>query len=214
MLDAQVGGGEAELAAEFLAVRDLAIDDVGATEQAGGVFHVADGQGAPYAGAGNPLAIEGNAAHGLDGKAETARCLLQESVVTATTAPEAEVVTDDQVLDPAALNQHLFDKLIGRQGSKARIERANHGLRCAAIGEQFELFTNGAEAGGRRIRGKKFAGVRLEGQHHRRQPVLGGKCCQAPDQRGMPEMNAIEVTDGEHDRSRDGTRIAAKDAHG
>jgi len=139
--------------------------------------------------------------------------LLQERVVANAPLPEAKIIADDQVPDLAAPDQHLLDEFVGRQGSEAGIKRADHGLPGAAISQQFELFAQRGQTGGRGLRRKKFARMRLEGQHHGRQLALPGHFGQTANQRGVTEMHAIEITDGEHDGSRNGTRVAAKDAH-
>jgi hypothetical protein len=54
----------------------------------------------------------------------------------------------------------------------------------------------------------------LEGQHHGCQLAVFCHLGQPSDQRGMPQVNPIEISDGEHDGGYNGTRITAKDAHG
>ena len=64
------------------------------------------------------------------------------------------------------------------------------------------------------MRRKEFTRVRLEGQHSGRQAMPLRGIDQLRHQRNMAKVHAIEVTDGENDGSGNGTRVAAKDAHG
>ena len=69
VLDADVRGGETELAADLVAVRDLAVDDVRPAEQARRMFHLARRQCGANARTGHSFAVDRDTAHRLDGKA-------------------------------------------------------------------------------------------------------------------------------------------------
>ena len=55
--------------------------------------------------------------------------------------------------------------------------------------------------------------MRLEGQDGRGAIQTFSSVGQARDKRGMAEVHAIEVTDGDNDRRRNGARMTAENAH-
>jgi len=177
------------------------------------MLHVAGRQGTTDAGTGDSFTVDRDALHGFDGKAVLLAGRLEQGEIASTSAPETEVVADDQMLDAQAAHQHLFDEFLGGQGGKGRIERADHRLAGAAIGKQLKFFAQCGEAGRGGLRREELARMRLESQHRRRQLQACRGRRQLFEQRGMAEMHAVEIADGEHNGRGNWTRVTAKDAH-
>lgn len=69
VLDAQVGGGKADLATQLLPVYDLAIDDISAAKQSRRMRHIPLGQRLAHTGTGNTLTLSNHAAQALNREA-------------------------------------------------------------------------------------------------------------------------------------------------
>ena len=160
-----------------------------------------------------------NTRHGFDGESMLLASGLQQSKVTAPASAEAEIIPNHQVFDAQAIDQHPGDEVLCREFGERGIEAADPGQGDALVGDQFEFFAQGRQAGGGRVRGKKFARVRLESEHGRQQRALFGVLCllcavgQAAQQGAMAQMHAIEVADGEHGRGRCGSVQSTQDEH-
>ena len=102
--------------------------------------HVTGRQGAADAGTGNALAINRHAAHRLDSKTKTDAGSFQLGKVPGTPLAEPEVVANDQMTHLQPAHQYLLDEGIRRQAGKPGVERADHRLLDAEIGQQFKLF--------------------------------------------------------------------------
>lgn len=213
VLDPQIGCRETDLAAELLAMRHLAVDDIRAAQQAGCMLHVTGQQRPANGRAGHAFTICCHAAHRLDSEAESLPGFLKKAKVASAATTKAKIIADDQMSDLATANQHLLNELISRKGRKSCVKRTDHRLTRAALAQQLQLFTQGRQTGRRRVRRKKFAGMGFEGQHHGRQIKCFSHLSQAFDQRRMPEVNAIEIANGKHNWSRNRTRVTAKNAH-
>ena len=70
------------------------------------------------------------------------------------------------------------------------------------LAEQFDLLAQRGQAGRRRRRSEKFAGVRLEGEHGGRQAAGARHFAQARDEGAMPAVHAVEVADRQGRRAR------------
>jgi hypothetical protein len=99
VLDADVRGVEAELPADLVAMHDASVDRVGAAEQARGVFESAGLQRVANRRTRSALAVEGDAVHGLDLKAEAGAGSAQQREVAGAPGAEAKIVADDQMPD-------------------------------------------------------------------------------------------------------------------
>ena len=213
VLDADIGRGEPELAADLVAVRDLAVDDVGAPQQACRVFHVAGCQRPAHAGTGHPFAVDRNTAHRFDSESMRGTGSLQQREIASAPLAEAKIVTNDQMASTQAVDQHLRNELVGRQRREAGVEAADHGLLDTGIGQQFELFAESRQARRRRGRAEEFARVRFEGKNGGWQTGLARDIAQAAQQGTMPAMHAVEIADRQCRRPWNRARKAAKNPH-
>ena len=213
VLDTQIGCRETDLAAELLAMRHLAVDNVGTAQQAGCMLHVTGQQRPANRRTGHAFTISCHAAHCLDSEAESPPGVLKKAKVASAAATKAKIIADDQMSNQATTHQHLLNELISRKGGKSCVKRTDHRLTRAALAQQLQLFTQGRQTGRRRVRRKKLARVGFEGQHHGRQIKRFSHLSQAFDQRRMPKVNAIEIANGKHNRSGNGTRMTAENAH-
>ena len=203
VLDADVGGGEAELASKLLALHDPPVDDVGAAEQLGGAFELARSQRLAHRRAGNAFAEHGDAGHGFD--RESLRAVLRPSrlqtcEVALPACAEAEIVADHEVFDAQAVDQYAGDEVFRGEPGQAGVEVADTGQRDAFLGNQFELLAQGRESRRRRVPGEKLARVRLESEYGGLQAAVRGMCDQAAEQGAMTEVHTVEIADGEHGR--------------
>ena len=114
MLDADVGGGEAELPAHLLAMHHAAVDRVRSSKQSCRMFHASAGQCVAHCGARCALASLRDAAHRIDLKAMVGAALAKHVKVAATIGTKSEIVANDQVLDAQAAHQNAFDEFFRR----------------------------------------------------------------------------------------------------
>ena len=76
-----------------------------------------------------------------------------------------------------------------------------------------QLLAQRRQARRRLIRGEEFARMRLERHQRRRQPALGRFVPQSREHRLMPEMDPVEIADGERDRGIGACGDGSEDAH-
>ena len=57
--------------------------------------------------------------------------------------PEAEVIADNEVFYPQAVDQQFLDEFLGLQMGEVGIEAADAGQTDTLLSEHFELFTQG-----------------------------------------------------------------------
>jgi hypothetical protein len=98
-----------------------------------------------------------------------------------------------------------------RQGA---IEAADMHPLHRAIGQQFKLLAQTREPRRRRVRGKQFARMRLEGQHHRWQGPLARPFGKLREQSAMTAMDAVEIANRQYRRRGRVLGDSAKDLHG
>src|SRR5690606_21737737 len=106
-----------------------------------GARQIARCQRRPYRRAGNTLAVHLYGVHRLDGKTMRRARLLQQGEIAAATLAETKVVADQQMAHAKTTYQHLFDELVRREASQARIEATDIDLIHPALRQQGELFT-------------------------------------------------------------------------
>ena len=127
VLDADVGGGKAQLPCEFVAVDDATVNRIGAAEQASGTFHFAGGQRRANSRTGGAFAIKQDAFHRFDLKAVAFSGRLQQGEIAAAVGTEMKVVANDQVFDAQAFDENVFDEFIGRKCGQLLVEMADAG---------------------------------------------------------------------------------------
>ena len=154
--EAQVGGGEAERAAELLAAHHPAADRIGAAQQARRIGEIAAAQCFADAGAGNALALQ---LHGFDfarRKAQLRAHPLQQRQIAATAVAEAEIRADPDFARAQAPDQHPAHEILGAHRRQARIEAQQPD----AVGTQFAqalvLAAGQGQARRRQRRGKRI----------------------------------------------------------
>ena len=122
----------------------------------------------------------------------------QQMKVATAVAAEAEVIAHHQVAHAQPLDQHPLDEGLGGQAAQGVVERqAEHTLH-PRLAEQPHLVAQAGKPRWRLVFGEELAGLWLEHHHRHRQAETSGLFATLLENRLMPAMDAIEVTDGGH----------------
>ena len=170
-VDAQIGGGPAQPAAEAPAAHHPAAEAVGALQQAACLVEGAGGQGAADAAAAHPLAIDMQHRHHRDGDAMACPQPCQIAHVAAAARPEAEVVAHRHLAGLQAARQHLRDEGLRAQRGQLGIEGHQHQLSHPQRLQQFQLLGGQIEPQPR-LAMQHLARVGPEAHHRRHWSVL------------------------------------------
>lgn len=196
---AQVGGGKAEIAPALVAFFDHAAHLVGAPEQPRGHLDASFGEGGA-----DPRAAHGDvtAEHRGDLLDRDREVLLQVGHGARTTPTEAEVVAEHQPSHTDSLEQVPGGE--GRRIEAAELagERLHDHEGEPGLSELLESLLQALQAGARRVGAEHLLRGGVEGEGGRRCADLRGQGHGSVDQRTMPEMDAVEVADGEHGAER------------
>ncbi len=213
MLELDVGGGEAEAAANLVPVHDPSGNAVGAAQEPGGVVHVPRGQGGPHGGTGNPLSCHVQGRHRFDPKAVGAARALQEGKIPSPGLAKAEIVTDEEMANTQPGDQQAVDEVLGGEAREVAVKAADVNSIHAGGLQQQELFPQGGQAGRRLGGGEELPRVGLEGQDHCWQTQASCLLPQEGEQGLMAQVHAIEIADGEHRRLLGAGGNASDDLH-
>ena len=85
--------------------------------------------------------------------------------------------------------------------ANAKLKRRTYARSIAKTREQLQLLAQRRQPRRRLIRRKKFARMRLECHHARRQAEFVRRLGETREHRLMAEMHAIEITDGQCNRA-------------
>ncbi len=185
----------------------------GPAEQPAGVVEIARRQRITHRAARDALAVERDAGHGFDLETETGRRLLQHHEIAGTPRAEAEIIAHLQPAHAQSPDQRALDEVLGGMLRKFVIETAYDCALDAMRRNQFELLAQRRQPGRRLVGRKKFARMRLERHHARRDPVAHGGLAQLRQHGLVAEMNAVEIADGQRDGGVRSDRDAARNAH-
>ncbi len=209
-----VGGGEAEPAAELFAMGDPTGDEVRVAQQLLGPAHVACLQGRAHRRARDPLALEEHVGHRLQGEPVHLPRRLQRGEVARAPGAEAEVAADDEAFHAQAADEHLVDELARAQGGKLPVESRHMHALDADPGEQLQLVAQPRQARRSGVRGEELPRVRLEGQDAGLQAGCMGGADDALDERAVAPVHPVEVADGQRAPARGRLQRAVGDHHG
>ena len=156
-------------------------------------------QGAAHAGATDDLGTDVNGSHGVDREPQFAAQGSQERNIAATTLTKVESLTHGEAAETAESVDQIPDK--GFTGLLAQqFVKAEYQYRVST------LSLDGGDALGQRlqeswglVRPDHGQWVRIEGGHHRRRSSRPGIHLRLSDDMLMPEVDAIEKTQGQAD---------------
>ena len=121
---------------------------------------------------------------------------LEQREIPGPVPAEAEIIPDHEILHAQTFQQDDMDKFLRRQACQERAEaQAQHPVHTEPA-QGLHLFPQPGETRGHPVRGKVFARLRLERDDRYRQAHGDGAFRQLSEHRLMPEMHAIEITDG------------------
>ena len=188
-----VGGRKADGAAALVAQLDGAFDFPGMAQKLGRFAHPAGAQRLADAGRGIDLAFAHHRIEHGDAKALLPALLAQHLDIAAAAGAEGKIVAAHDMARAHALQQHVVDEGVGRQGGKGLVEvLRQHRLHAVLFQEP--------QPGGRQgqpertgVGHEEAARMRLEGEGHDRRVqdlgMLGGPV----DQRLVAAMHAVEI---------------------
>ena len=200
LVEADIGGRIAEIAAALLAVDHLAGNEPRAAEHRSGVCDLPLGQRhADGAGGDRPLLDVDMRLH-VDLDAEPGRLADQKARRSDPALAEMKVVAHRDAADPEPLDQVMVNEILRRGPGAGLVERHHHRAGQPGSGQQPQFSGLVGEPELRGVRAEKAARVRLE-RHRQRGPAMrlphieGGR-----DHGAVAEMDAIEIAHG-NDRS-------------
>ena len=208
LVEPDIGGGIAEIAAALLAMDHLAGNEPGTAEHRGGVLDLALRERHPdRAGGDRPLVDIDMGLH-VDLDAEPGRFADQQARRADPALAEMKVVADRDAADAEPFDQVMVNEILRRGPGAGLVEGHHHGAGKPGPGQQPQLggLVGEPELGG--IRAEKAARMGLEG-HRQRRPAMGAPHPQGGvDHRAVAEMDAVEIAHRHHrspgDRGRRG----------
>jgi len=133
--------------------------------------------------------------------------------VTSAPGAKTEVVADQEPLHRQTVAKNMCDEVVGRQLRERVVEAAHVHARYSTMTQQFEFLAQRGQARGCLVRGEKFLRLRLEGHHCGQQAARPRRLGEPRDHGAMPEMDAVEIADGERDGRVRPRRDTPKDPH-
>ena len=198
LVEADIGGGIAEIAAAFLAMDHLAGNEPGAAEHRGGVVDLPFRQRhADRAGGDRPF-VDIDMGLDIDLDAEPGRLADQKARRADPALAEMKVVADRDAADAEPLDQVMVNEILRRGAGAGLVEGHHHGAGKPGAGQQPQLggFVGQPELRG--VRAEKAARMRLE-RHRQRRPAVGAPHPQGGGDHGaVAEMDAIEIAHRHH----------------
>jgi hypothetical protein len=132
-----------------------------------------------------------------DGKAQMGTQLREGPHRSPPVLPVVEIVANVDLDGPEPLEDHLPDETLSGQGRKLAGERLHDHQVHADLVEKFELLVQGGEKPRCPIRIEKLAGVGLEGEDRGFTTHRAGPPDHGPHDRTVPDVETIEVPDGQ-----------------
>ena len=204
LVEADIGGGIAEVAAALLAMDHLAGRKPRPAQHGGGVLDLPLGQRHPDRAGGNrPL---GDVDMGLDVDLDAeARRLADQKARRADAAfAEMEVVADRNAADAEPPDQVMVNEILRAGAGAALVEGHHHGAGKPGAGQQPQLVGLVGETELGAVRAEEAARVRLEGDRKRRFSVGAAHVQRRADDGAVAEMDAVEIAHRDHGPLRDG----------
>ena len=198
LVEADIGGGIAEVAAALLAMDHLAGDEPGAAQHRGGVLDLALRQRhADRAGGDRPLLDVDMGLH-VDLDAEPGRFADQQARRADPALAEMKVVADRDAADAEPLDQVMVNEILRRGPGAGLVEGHHHGAGEPGSGQQPQLagLVGEPELGG--VRAEKAARMRLERHRQRRLAVGRAHLQGGRDHGAVAEMDAVEIAHRDH----------------
>ena len=198
--EAQVQGAEAQHAAEFGAMPDMAADAVRPPQQGLGARHVAAGQRRPHGRARHAQAMHLVAHHAGDVETGSRPGGVQHRVVAGAPGAETEIVADQHIACMQALLQHIGDEGLRRHRCEGVVETQHHRVVDAAALQLGQLVAQRRDARRRRLglaglACEVVARMRLEGQHAGRHAAVPRFADQQRQHRLVAAVHAVEIAD-------------------
>ena len=140
----------------------------------------------------------GHQGHPFDRKTEPFTGLAQQRHVARRLLAEGEVLPDHHLHHVQALHEQLMDVALGGEFHEVRRERHDQKDVDAGLLDQFGAPGQGGQLCGMAAREHHFHRMRVEGHQHRGHPARTPRFDRVADQFGMPAVNTVEHTDGQH----------------
>src|SRR5262245_7913483 len=179
-VEAQIGGGIAEVPPALVAVHHLGADEPGIAEELVGFRHPAGGERrADRAGPHRPSRIF-EPRHDVDRKAELGA--LRREIIGRPRAiePEMKIKADGDAGDGKAVDQNAFNEVLRGKPRQRRVEAQHDRAAKPGRGQKPQLRALVGEAEQWLVGAKKTAGMRLEGERRRLPPERLGARQRSP----------------------------------
>lgn len=177
-------------------MQDPSAEAEGTPQKALGEMQVALGQGLADPRAAHPHTVQFDGGGRLDGEPLLATGVHQEGEVTGAVAAETEIVAHFKMPHRQSIDQDLADELGCRQLAQAAVEgQAEHHVDTLPT-QQLEFLAQAGQTHRRRIGGEELARLRLENHHAAGYAQLQRALAQTRQDSLVPEVDAVEVTDG------------------
>src|SRR5215468_1327966 len=196
-VEAQIGGGIAEVASTLVAVHHLGADEPGIAEELVGFRHPAGGERrADRAGPHRPSRVF-EPRHHVDGEAEL--CALRREIIGRSRAIEAEmkIKADGDAGDGKAPDQNARNEVLRGKACERRAETQHDRAAEPGRGQKPQLRALVGQPEQRLLGAKERAGMRLEGQRRRFAPERFGARQRRRDHGAVAAMYAVEIADGD-----------------
>src|SRR5262249_3090539 len=196
-VEAQIGGGIAEVASALVAVHHLGADEPGIAKELVGFRHPAGGErGADRAGPHRPSRVF-EPRHHVDREAEL--CALRREIIGRPRAIEADmkIKADGDAGDGKAPDQNACNEVLRGKACQRRVEAQHDRAAKPGRGQKPQLRALVGEAEQRLVGAKKTAGMRLEGGRCRLPPHRPGARRRGRDHGAVAAMPAVEIADGD-----------------
>ena len=134
--------------------------------------------------------------HDLDGEAVSQAGLGESGRRTGSALAEMKVPADDDGGDAKASDKNLFDELVRAHRRERGVKAEKHDAVEPEPGADFRFVTGGRQSKRDRPPGEKVRRMRLEGQDGAGGRLLPRHRDGALNNRPMPEMQAVKISDG------------------
>ena len=198
LVETDIGGGIAEIAAAFLAVDHLAGDEPRPAQHGGGVVDLALGQRhADGAGGYRPFR-DIDMGLDIDLDTEPRRLADQEARRADATLAEMKVVADRDPADAEPRDQVMVNEILRGGAGAGLVEGHHHGAGEPRSGQQPQLVGLVGEAELGAVRAEKAARMRLEGYGKGGLAVAAAHLQGGRNNGAVAQMDTVEIAHGDH----------------
>ena len=198
-MQAQIGGGEADGAAELGAVDDFSADEIIAPKQLAGISCVAALQRIAHAagmdGVEAAACVEGDFLHYFNCKAQSFARFPQEVGRALATFAEVEIIAHHHAADAKATNQNVLHERARLNGCQLRVETQHNQPVEPEAGKRLRFCRLWRQAMDDGAAGEEISRVGLERQHGAGLAKLLGKRERAFDHGLMAPVHAVKIAD-------------------